>query len=201
MKKIKLKPLIISCMICLLPILLGVAVYNKLPDKMPVHFDFYNRPDHFMSKPFAVFVIPCLITLLQIFCCVINDINAAQKGVNKKFELVIKSMIPAISIIVYSAMIAYSMGTELDMRKIAMFIVGIVFVSVGNYMPTLNDRNQKSNNENVKKRLRLMGYEMVIMGIVFIVTIFLPPAFSIGALVFMIPCTIVNVLIARRKSE
>lgn len=193
MKSIKLKPLIISCVICLLPILLGIAVYGKLPDKMPVHFDFYNNPDSFASKPFAVFAIPCFMALLQIFCCTVNDINVTRKGMNRKFEIVVKSVVPIISVAVSSAIIVYSLGSELDMRKIAMFIVGIVLVAMGNYMPTLNDKNPKRYNENVKKHLRFIGYEMVAMGFLFIITIFLPAEFSVGALILIIPCAITEI--------
>lgn len=195
MKRIKLKPLIISCIICLLPILLGVSLYDKLPDSMAVHFNFHNIPDNMAPKAFAVFAMPCLMALLQIFCCVVHDINAAKKGINKKFEIVIKSIVPFISVLVYAAIIAYSLGAALDMRKIAMFMVGFIFIAMGNYMPKFTSNAARAKS---KKFLRIIGYESVILGLLFIITIFLPAEFSVGALILLIPCTVIFWIIERK---
>ena len=73
MKFMKWRSLGITCLVCLLPILLGVALWESLPDTMAIHFDMYNNPDNFAPKGFVVFGLPCLMALLQVICCVIND--------------------------------------------------------------------------------------------------------------------------------
>ena len=99
MKFIKWKSLIITCIVCLLPILLGIALWNYLPDSMAIHFNFYNKPDNFASKGFTVFGLPIFMAVLQIYCCVINDINAHKHGERKKFERATKWIIPIMAII------------------------------------------------------------------------------------------------------
>ena len=45
----------------LLPILAGLALYSRLPEQVPTHFDFNGNPDGWSSRAFAVFGIPGLI--------------------------------------------------------------------------------------------------------------------------------------------
>ena len=86
MKFIKWKSLIITSLVCLLPILLGVGLWDKLPDTMAIHFNINNEPDNFASKGFVVFFMPVLMMFLQWISCVINDINAYKHGSRTKFE-------------------------------------------------------------------------------------------------------------------
>ena len=99
MKSIKWKSLIITCIVCFLPVFLGIALWDNLPDIMAIHFNINNEPDNFASKGFVVFVLPLLMVFLQAICCFINDINAQKHGERKKFERVTKWIIPIMSII------------------------------------------------------------------------------------------------------
>ena len=80
MKFIKWKTLIITCFVCLLPILLGVALWDKLPDLMAIHFNINNEADNFASKGFVVFGLPVIMAALQAFCCIVSDVNACKHG-------------------------------------------------------------------------------------------------------------------------
>ena len=42
MKFFKWKIFIITSIVCLLPILLGISLWSKLPDTMAIHFDIYR---------------------------------------------------------------------------------------------------------------------------------------------------------------
>lgn len=41
MEKKNKRTLILSVIICLLPMVLGIAFYNRLPEQMPIHFTIY----------------------------------------------------------------------------------------------------------------------------------------------------------------
>ena len=58
MKFIKWKSLIITTIVSLSPVILGIALWNLLPDSMAIHFNVYNEPDNFASKGFVVFGLP-----------------------------------------------------------------------------------------------------------------------------------------------
>lgn len=195
MKIMKWKILIVTCLICLLPILLGVALWHELPETMAIHFDINNNPDNFASKPFVVFGLPIMMAFLQIICCFINDINALKKGERKKFELATKSIIPAMSIILQVVTLGYGLGWNIDMRKVAMVIVGVVLVVIGNYLPKFDYiKNYDIEMEKARKINRFLGFETVILGVLHIISIFLPPFASIICLVLFIPYVIISVL-------
>lgn len=195
MKFIKWKTLFVTSFICLLPILLGISVWDKLPDTMAIHFDFNNNPDNFASKEFAVFLLPVLMMLLQFFSCFINDINSYKHGERKKFERVTKWIIPVMAIILQCVIIGYSLGWDFDIRVIATLLVGIVLVITGNYLPKLDYvKDYNLDTEKARKINRFIGFETVIMGALFILSMFLPPLATVLCLILLIPYTIIGVI-------
>ena len=188
MKFIKIKPLVITCIVCLLPILLGLALWNELPDTMAIHFNINNQPDNFASKAFVVFGMPALMVLLQIICCVINDVNAHKYGERKKFEMVTKWIIPIMSIILQTITLCYGLGWNIDVRKAVILIVGTIFLVIGNYLPKFDYiKDYDVDAEKARKINRFIGFETVIMGILMLVTIFLPPIATVIWLFLLIP--------------
>ena len=193
MKKINIKITVITSLICLLPIILGIALYNRLSPQIAIHFDINNNPDNYVSKNLAVFGLPVLMTLLQIFCCIISDINSAYKGSQPKIEWILKGIIPAITVILYISTIIYDLQKDLDIRRIACFIVGTIFILIGNYIPKINygptvgiHLTNLIKNEFIWKKVnRIIGYSFVILGILFIISLLLPPVFSVICLLFI----------------
>ena len=115
MNFIKWKTLITTGIVCLLPILLGVYLWDILPDEIAVHFNLYYEPDGFASKGFAVFALPGILLLLQVLFCIGCDL-----GINKKKYIpIMKWIIPITSIVVNPATYAYAMGVAVDMRWVA----------------------------------------------------------------------------------
>ncbi len=202
MKFMKWKTLIITSIICLLPILLGLALWNKLPETMAIHFDINNNPDNFASKGFVVFGMPVLMALLQMFCCFINDINAYKHGERKKFEMATKWIIPVMTVILQVVTLGYGLGWNLDIRRIAVLIVGIIFLVIGNYLPKFDYiKNYDINKEKARKINRFIGYMTVIMGVLFLISIFLPPIASIISLILLIPYSVTGVIYGIRTCK
>ncbi|MBQ7108857.1 MAG: DUF1648 domain-containing protein [Clostridia bacterium] len=195
MKFFKWKAFIITSIVCLLPIPLGLALWNKLPDTMAIHFNIYGNPDNFASKGFVVFGLPMLMVVLQAFCCFINDINSYKYGDRKKFTTATKWIIPPLTVVLQIITLGYSLGWNLDIRRLVSFIVGVIFLVIGNYLPKFDYiKNYDVNTEKARKINRFIGYESVVMGLLFFVSIFLPPVSSIICLVLLIPYAIISVV-------
>ncbi len=174
-KKIDWKILIITGLICLIPIIFGVILYDQLPEQMAVHFGVDNEPNSFAPKEFALFGIPILMFALQVFCCIFSDFMEEKKQ-NKKYITIYKWIIPIIEMVVYLTMLAYGAGIELDMRMIVCITLGIVFTLVGNYMPKTEPNKLQMNYIRAdfwKKIKRPAGYFFVIIGLAFIISAFL----------------------------
>lgn len=195
MKYIKWKSLVITCIVCLLPILLGVALWEKLPQNIAIHFNFNNQPDNFASKGFAVFGLPALMVLLQIICCAINDFNAYKHGERKEFERVTKWIIPIMSCLLQTVTLGYSLGFNIDIRRVSVLIVGVIFLVIGNYLPKFDYiKNYDVNTQKARKINRFIGFEAVIMGILGLVSVALPPIASVIWLILLIPYAIIGIV-------
>lgn len=195
MKKIDFKNLILTCIVCLLPIILGVAFYNELPEKVAIHFDINNNPDNYWSKEAFVFFMPIMMVAIQIFACIISDLKDKNKEANKKAIRMYKWIIPSMTVVLYIVTLLYSLNYNIDIRKAAMAIIGIMYVISGNYIPKTKGenivkfkfiKNNKLSEKEIEKIKRNIGYIFIINGIMFIISIFFKPIVSILVLLIMI---------------
>ncbi len=195
MKFIKWKILFITCLVCLIPVILGIALWSKLPDTMAIHFDINNNPDNFASKGFVVFGLPLLMIILQCFCCFVNDINAHKHGERRKFELATKWIIPIMALVLQVLTLGYGLGWRFDVRAAAAIIVGIILLVVGNYLPKFDYiKNYDVDVQKARKINRFLGFETVIMGILFIISVFFPPVVTLGCIILLIPYAVIGIV-------
>lgn len=180
MKKINWNFLIFTCMICLLPICMGLYFYEELPETMAIHFNIENQADNFASKNFVLFGLPIIMVLLQAFCCIISDINENKKGNPPKIIKIMKWFIPFLTIIIYTLTILVGLGKTVDIGKIISIVLGLMFLVMGNYMPKMSYDDAKGNinplpasEKSFKQMMRLWGYTFVIGGIAIIGAIFI----------------------------
>ncbi|MBR3719999.1 MAG: DUF1648 domain-containing protein, partial [Firmicutes bacterium] len=59
--KNKKAEIVLTTLICLLPMLAGIALYRRLPQQVPTHFDFNGTANGWSSKSFAVFGLPLMM--------------------------------------------------------------------------------------------------------------------------------------------
>ena len=210
MKKINVKSLVITSIACLLPIILGLIFYNALPESIAIHWGINNNPNGYFSKPAFVFGMPIMMVALQIFCCVCSDLSDKNPEANKKAVTVYKWIIPILTIVLYIVTIMYALGSNLDIRKIVMVVLGIIFIISGNYMPKVRGDyyiNSKifwvknKDEKLVNKAVKLSGYSLIIGGILCILSILFKPVASIIVIGVIILYTLFIYLYVYLKSR
>ena len=72
--------LILSLLVILLPMGLGLFLWNQLPDQVPIHFGLNGQADNYAGKAFVVFGLPLLMAALQVLLLVVT--MADPKGKN-----------------------------------------------------------------------------------------------------------------------
>ncbi|MDB6213976.1 DUF1648 domain-containing protein [Gemella haemolysans] len=125
------KSLFLSVGICLLPILIGVYYFNVLPEQIAVHFNAKGEPDNFVSKICAIIGIPIFLAVVQVIISLVVDFDKTPK----KGALIIKGIIPLISVLVQGGLIAYALDNNFNVPQLTVFIIGIVLIILGNYLP------------------------------------------------------------------
>lgn len=182
--------LILTCLVSLSPILLGLLFAPSLPDSMAIHWGINGEPDNYAPKALVLYGIPVLMAALQAVCCVMSDKNIKGSTVPKAVKIY-EWIIPVLSVVLYCITIAFSLGADLDIRKLVCFIVGVIFIVTGNYAPksaasykNSTVRRLYTHHPNLYRRyLRVTGYTLVLLGAAMMVSIFMSAEWSASFLI------------------
>ena len=205
MKKIS-KLTVITTLITLLPIALGIALYDRLPEVVATHWNIHNRPDGWSSRAMAVFGIPCIMAALNLVCGGATD-RLQSEGVPKRVLALCRWIIPMLSLILVPVMLYSAMGVSFDMDRIVCSILGIMFIIIGNYLPKCRRNGvvgikipwTLSSDENWDKTHRFAGFVWIVCGAAAIVGGWTKPVVVIVALVAMILLPVVYSGILKHK--
>ena len=168
---------IFSSVVILLPILFGLAIWDKLPAQMVSHWGADGTADGFASKGFLVLGMPLILLAVHWLCLLATSLDKKNKLQNKKLVVVIYGMIPAISLVMSGFTYAAALGKAEDAVVLLPLLFGIMFMVLGNYMPkTTRNRTfglkikwTMGNDENWYKTHRLAGKLSVIGGVAVLV--------------------------------
>ena len=176
MKEYKGK-IILTSIVTILPILIGLVLWNRLPDTIATHFGADNVPNGWSSKPFAVIGIPAILLVFHLFALGITLNDPKKRNIGKMMLSVIFWIIPVVSLVVNTATLSYAMGSKIDIGMIANILVGLMFIIMGNYM-SKNRQNYTvgiripwtlGSEENWDRTHRFASKLWVIGGIIFVI--------------------------------
>ena len=69
--------LIVTSIVILLPVLIGLLLWNRLPEQIPTHWNIHGEIDAWSSKPFAVFGLPAMLLVIHWICLLVRPWVAA----------------------------------------------------------------------------------------------------------------------------
>ena len=181
MIKKNLPKLIITSLITLIPIIIGLILWDNLPDQVPMHWNINGEVDGFATKTQAVFVMPLVLVAFHWICVLVTLLDPKKQNINDKMFTLVLWIIPIISLLCNSMVYATALGHKISVEVIMPLFMGALFVVIGNYMPkckqsytlgiklpwTLDDE------ENWNKTHRLAGFLWVIGGVVIMASAFL----------------------------
>ena len=208
------KKLIITSIIILIPIVIGLILWNKLPDKIPTHWNAEGEIDGWSSKLFAVLGLPGFLFAVHWVCILASSADPKRQNIEGKVLNLVFWICPVISVLGSVLMYGTALGMEFAVDKILPPFVGIVFIIIGNYLPkckqsytmgiklpwTLNDE------ENWHRTHRLGGKLWVVCGFVLMISALLPSKLmmvtylTVIAVAVFVP-TIYSYLLFRRKQK
>lgn len=189
------KSLFVGIVICLLPILIGVYYFDVLPDQIVVHFNAKGEPDNFVSKTYAIIGVPIFLAIVQGIISLVVDFDKTPK----KGALIIKGIIPLISVLVQGGLIAYALDNNFNVPQLTVFVIGIVFIILGNYLPKKEFWGKYNFNlfglekgVNEQKVIRAYALHMTFSGVAIFISGFFS---SIVALVLIVIFAIISAVL------
>ena len=197
---------IITSAVVLCPMLIGVLLWNRLPDEMAVRFNTNNEVLSYSSKGFVIFGIPIMLFVCHFFCMLPMIIDPRDTKISRKIVLLVIWITPVISLPTCGGLLVYSLGIAIDFAFIINLVLGISFLMIGNYLPKgrISDSaaaktRKVLESEDVRYRIqRFMGWCYVLVGICFFINCFVQSKIiliSVTALIILISliCSIVDV--------
>ena len=181
MKAINKRILILTSIVILLPMFVGLALWNRLPEQMPTHFGFNGTVDGYSSRLFAVVGLPLFLLAMQLFCAVMLRADPKKQNISEKMAQLVLWVCPAASLFVGLSMYLSALGFAINVSRFGMIFVGLLFVVIGNYLPkcrhnytvgiripwTLDDEDNWNHTH------RFAGYVWIIAGVVTLLSVFL----------------------------
>lgn len=194
---------IVTCLLCLLPVLVGLILWQKLPDQMVRHFAMSFEPNGWASKTFMVFIAPVFMLLLNIIVnvCVCFEVNKKQRSFSK-FDIVMRYSTSILTSFALIAIYIYNIHQDVcsgeSVFAFIMICCGILYFFLGNYLPKAKDltgfslpgisRLLTDNEQLWFKVKRTWGYFTVILSLFMISTAYCHLPFNI---IFFMACTLV----------
>lgn len=186
---------LITSAITLLPILLGLILWNKLPDRIPTHFGIDGAADGWGTKGFAVFGLPLIWLTFQIVIYFVTRLDKQNRGHNAKVLNLVGLIFPSMSVVFAVFMYTRAMEIDLNLGCVLFPMLGLMFIAMGNWMPKIKQNSTLGikirwtlyNEENWNKTHRFAGFVWVIAGVIFCLMGFVPE----NTLVFLLPLQVI----------
>lgn len=182
MIKTNKRTLIITSVIILLPVVLGLLLWNRLPDQMTVHWGGDGNVDGTGSKAFSVFGLPLIFLAIHWLCVIVTANDKSNKDQSRKAVGMVLWIIPFMSVLLNGLVYAYSLGHRPNMITWTLILIGAMFIVFGNYMPKCKQNHTigvkikwtLESEANWSATHRLTGKLWVIGGLVIAACAFLP---------------------------
>ncbi|MNW27655.1 Immunity protein SdpI [compost metagenome] len=172
---------IITTVVCVLPIILSMTLYQQLPAQVAVHWDIAGNPDNYVPKAVAAFVFPLCLAALNVIVHIVINNDPKKMNVVPVLRNIGLWTIPALSLILMPITLFKALGADLPIQTIAPSLVGMLLVVIGNYLPKSKQNYTVgiklpwtlSSQENWNRTHHVAGYLWILGGALMILTSFL----------------------------
>lgn len=173
--------LILTGIITLLPILLGILLWNRLPETMATHFGSNGEANGWSSRGFAVFGLPLFLLAIHALCASVTAFDPRRRNISDKMYHLILWICPVCSLFCGAGIYTYALGLNLNFSMAVELFIGLLFIIIGNYLPKCRQNYTVgiklpwtlADEENWNRTHRLAGFIWVPCGIIFIINSFL----------------------------
>ena len=205
--------LIITSIVTLIPIFIGLLLWNKLPERFPIHFNAAGEVDAWSSKAVGVFVMPLILVAVQ-WLCALGSLKMDPKAQNlegKVFGLVLW-IIPVLSVFLHVLVYCTALGMEMNVQIVVPVVMGLLLAIIGNWLPKCKQTYTLgiklpwtlADEDNWNRTHRFAGPVWVVCGMVIVLCALIGGAFlwvMLAAFVVMLAAPTVYSYLLFRKAQ
>ena len=161
---------VIGNLVILTPIIVGLVFYNQLPSRVAIHFNVEEQANGFMDRNLAIVVLPFIA--LVIYNLLFSFFKQITIPFLKEFML---WFIPIFSVVIQGLILTFALGGQIQVRLTVIWLVALIFLVIGNYLPKSIGLATKNHNEIGKSVARKLGYLMVAMSLALLISLCFNP--------------------------
>ncbi len=129
------KTIILTIILILLPMVVGVVLWEKLPLQMATHWGMNNEPNGWMSRPMAVFGLPIICAALQVLATIATDKDKRKENLHRKSVAMVLWIVPVVTWVCSAVTYGYVFYEKINVGLICCLLVGLLFIALGNQLP------------------------------------------------------------------
>lgn len=145
------KTIILTLVLILLPIVVGVVLWDQLPLQMATHWGVNNEPNGWMGRPMAVFGLPLICGALQVLAVVATEKDQRKENIHRKSITLVLWIVPVITWVCSAITYGYVFYEKINVGLICCLLIGLLFIALGNQMP----RQQQNHVFGIRTKLTL----------------------------------------------
>ena len=168
---------VIGNLVILTPVIVGLVFYNQLPNRVAIHFNVEEQANGFMNRNLAIVVLPFIA--LVIYNLLFSFFKQITIPFLKEFML---WLIPIFSVVIQGLILTFALGGQIQVRLTVIWLVALIFLVIGNYLPKSIGLATKNHNESSKSVARKLGYLMVTMSLALLISLCFNPYTTIMVL-------------------
>jgi uncharacterized membrane protein len=121
----------------ILTIVFSIVVYRQLPAVMATHWGANGQANGWTSRPVGAFIIPLIMLALWGIMRGVPTIDPRAANYAKfpeTYDFVINGVVTLMAVL-HVAVLGVGLGWTIPMRAVALTIVGLMFMGIGNVLP------------------------------------------------------------------
>lgn len=171
------REMLLTSLVCLLPLFAGAALYPRLPETMATHWDFSGNANGWSSRAATVFGLPLFILALHLVCFYAES-RETKKNRNPVLRTVLLWFCPAVSLLGGAVTLGTGLGYEMPISTVVPVFVGLLFLILGNYLPKIRQNRTMgiklpwtlASEENWTRTHRVAGFTWVAAGLLMLLS-------------------------------
>lgn len=204
-----------TSILCLMPLIWGIALYQSLPEQIAVHWS-NGQADRFFSKEIVCFGLPFVFLLINLFSKFRLFTDPKSNNHPKVLRFLSIWAVPVLAVVILPVTLYISLGFDIYIDTISNVVIGLLIIIMGNYLPKTKQNYTigkilpwtLDNDENWKKTNRFTGFLWVICGTILLIYPFvfnkvslplgIPISVVIGVVLLLVPVAYSYMLYKRK---
>lgn len=157
----------------------AAAIYDRLPERMPIHWNARGEVDGYGSRFWGAFGLPAFLILIWAILRAVPYIDPRKENIEKfrgAYETMVIAVI-ALMCLIQVAVLGNALGWPISVGRVVPSVVGALFVVLGNLLPRFRSNFFMGirtpwtlSSETVwTKTHRFGGYFMVVVGFLLVI--------------------------------